>query len=166
MPQTVDAFVQWEKRLKKELQDWREEELQLSSGGNTHNGSTPVGLGWLPMSASFSENVVGRKPDRLWIPDREEIEVKFWNQVLVRVVEWLIEDGLIEDGRLSEKIIDEDEELDYLLPRTNRRLRRPERLSNGRFLETGVGAERVMRDVEWFIESTGSPAQFYVRLSK
>ena len=161
MPQTVDAFVQWEKRLKKELQDWREEELQLSSGGNTHNGSTPVGLGWLPMSASFSENVVGRKPDRLWTPDREEIEVKFWNQVLVRVVEWLIE-----DGRLSEKIIDEDEELDYLLPRTNRRLRRPERLSNGRFLETGVGAERVMKDVEWFIESTGSPAQFYVRLSK
>lgn len=161
LPQTVDRFVEWKGRLEEELDDWRSEVLQLGKGGSDTSGSLPVGPGWVQVSAASSAKAVRRKPDGLWTPKGEEIEVKNWNRVLVKVVEWLIDDGW-----LSEKIIDEDEDLDHMLPRTRRGLRRPERLSNGRFLETNVGAERVMRDVEWFIESTGSPERFYVRLSK
>ena len=97
-------FMEWKGGLEEELEDWRNEVSQLSKGGNTPNSSPPVGSGWLPVSASTSENVVSRKPSGLWTPDGEEIEVEHWNQVLVRVVEWLIE-----NGRLSEKEIKKDD---------------------------------------------------------
>ena len=103
VPQTVDMFMEWKGGLEEELEDWRNEVSQLSKGGNTPNSSPPVGSGWLPVSASTSENVVSRKPSGLWTPDGEEIEVEHWNQVLVRVVEWLIE-----NGRLSEKEIKQE----------------------------------------------------------
>ena len=160
VPQTVDMFMEWKGGLEEELEDWRNEVSQLSKGGNTPNSSPPVGSGWLPVSASTSENVVSRKPSGLWTPDGEQIEVEHWNQVLVRVVEWLIE-----NGRLSEKEIKKDEMLGYWLPRTRRSLKRPEKLSNGRFVETGLSSQQVLSRAGVFIESSGDPVKFYVRLS-
>ena len=160
MPQTVDMFVEWEGGLEEELEDWRNEVLQLSKGGITPNGSPPVGSGWLPVSASTSEKVVGRKPSGLWTPDGEEIEVDHWNQVLVQVVEWLIE-----NGRLSEKEIKKDETFGYWLPRTRRSLKRPEKLSNGRFVETRLSSQQVLSRAGVFIESSGDPVKFHIRLS-
>ena len=157
----VDKIMEWQRDLKEELKSWRNEVLQLSKGGSNANGSLPAGAGWLPMSASSSEKVVRRKPDGLWTPNGE-IEVKHWNQVLVEVVEWLID-----DGRLSEKEIKDDETLGHWLPRTRRGLGRPVKLSNGRFLETsGLNARRVLSKLEYLVESTGRPVQFFIRLSK
>ena len=97
---------------------------------------------------------MSRKPSGLWTPDGEEIEVEHWNQVLVRVVEWLIE-----NGRLSEKEIKKDEMLGYWLPRTRRSLKRPEKLSNGRFVETGLSSQQVLSRAGVFIESSGDPGE-------
>ena len=156
IPQTVDRFREWEGDLEKELEDWRNEVLQLSKKGNTPSGTPPVGRGWLPVSASTWEKVVGHKPSGLWTPDGGEIVVKHWNQVLVQVVEWLIK-----NGRLSEK----DESLGYGLPRTRRSLRKPVKLSNGRFVETGLNSQQILNRAEVFLNSSGDPGQFYVRLS-
>ena len=119
--------------------------------------SDPVGC---QCRLPLRRNVVSRKPSGLWTPDGEEIEVEHWNQVLVRVVEWLIE-----NGRLSEKEIKKDEMLGYWLPRTRRSLKRPEKLSNGRFVETGLSSQQVLSRAGVFIESSGDPVKFYVRLS-
>ena len=160
IPQTVDRFREWEGGLEKELKDWRNEVLQLSKGGNNPSGTPPVGPGWLPVSASTWEKVVGRKPSGLWTPDGGEIKVKHWNQVLVQVVEWLIK-----NGRLSEMEIKKDETLGYGLPRTRRSLRKPEKLSNGRFVETRLNSQQILTRAEVFLKSSGDPVQFYVRLS-
>ena len=195
IPQRSRMFTDWERDLKDKLGEWRHEIAELKSQPidkqlvfentknklmqllsreaqdvdllpNDNENSTTIDREWLVISpVTQGQLLTGREPISLRLPDGREIQINIWQDVLVQVAEWLIN-----DNRLSRKQILTKTKKNYIISDTQvhssgKRFRSSKKLSNGLYLETGLSVNNVWGRLNWIIKVTGTLAQFHVRLS-
>lgn len=144
------------------------DDLQLlpTSGNDvSHDGPIVSDDGWVQLASSVPEVLLkGRRPKSLRFPDRREIQVNNWTDLIVEVAEWVLRASKPLDRTIMIGMTR------YLINQTpihqnGTPFGRKRRLSNGLWLEANLRAKQICNQVEKLTEHLETDVQFFVRLS-